>query len=276
MPDIGNLSDVQYSALDPYHVSVDNRPLASLFSKLELVNDATDTNTSELSAARGSWNTLGNRLDISLQDDGTFQPGSIDAALHNIALHEDGVDGGGISYIRMLYDERAKLSTISLDANFIQFRFTTGPYISTISTTSIICDNGTINIEPSSTVQWLLGGTTGNQTVQAHMNFPPELAHIHIYDENPTPYSIISPDYQTYVTGRGTFLDTSLKVYVNGVKISEADKGAYVYVPPYNGSGTWQLTAFSYVSGSSTNQFQFSRVLSANDRIRIDYDIAAS
>ena len=262
MPNIGNLVDVQYSALDPYYYQVDNRPLATMFSKLQLVNSATDANIAELLSAAGDAGTLTARLAVSLDSTGNFSSAAIDATMHSIAAHTD-ADG----FVRMTEDERTKLASTAVDANFIQFHFTT---ISTSPFSDVTFDNGTVNIEPSSTVKWVVEGTVGDQIVKAEMNLPPELTHIHIYDDIPEHYDVYYPDWKTFRVPR-TFLDTTLRVYINGIKLSESSN---VYVPQYGGIGTWRIISFTY--DVDTLIFTLSQSITASDILRIDFDIPSS
>ena len=260
MPDIGSITDVQYSPTDPYFVSVDNAPLAALFYKIQVVNTQTDANANELINARNGYPNLAGYL-------ATFalNATNVNNTLHNIGYHADGVGPDSISYVRMTYDERTKLSAIDPDS-IIQIHVTT---ISTSTFQDVTFDNGTIYLEPSDTVQWTVDGDVGNQQLRAEMHFPPELAQIHIYECTPAPHTPSAPDWQTYSVPRA-FIDSSLRIYVNGIRITEGG----VYVPQSGGTGTWKFLSYTYDLEALT--FTLSQPITSSDVVMIDFDISAS
>jgi hypothetical protein len=133
MPDISSLGIPRYKGSDPYYYAFDNKPLDVIEQILNLINSQVDINTQSILDAGGSY-TLSQRLNISIYDNGSLKPSSIDTAFHNIGHHSDGsytVNSSELTayqsnypsianpvpFVRMLKAERDKLSSISSDAN---------------------------------------------------------------------------------------------------------------------------------------------------------------
>ncbi|MFX9604586.1 hypothetical protein ABTP42_19555, partial [Acinetobacter baumannii] len=87
---------------------------------------------------------------------------------------------------------------------------------------------GTLVLKGSDSIHW----RTDSDGVYADVTFPLTARHRHYYDVKPTPVNTLSPDYKTYhTTSVATpYAAGSLRVYVNGVRISHQDND--VLPPP--------------------------------------------
>jgi hypothetical protein len=256
MPNINLLPEVLYQAMQPYHVDYDNLPLRTILAREEIINDAVDVNSQMMREAIGTAGTLSNRLRIALYDDGSLKASAINTALHNIAYHTDGSDGV-TDYVRMLQDERNKLTLIADEATALSLKF-----ITPSATVSFIDE--IVEFEPSDTITWEADAPAGGpNTVKAHMAFPTTAVHQHYYGLTPVTTNYIN--YRT--TSLSTpFIADSLRVYINGVRIFSDDT---VYVPDALVT-TWILTSFT--PSPTLGTFVLSRALVASDVIRIDFD----
>lgn len=280
MPDIDKVEPTLYQPLDPYHWHFDNLPIQSILERENLINAAVDINSQTLRDAAGTQGTVANRLDQSIAPDGSIEVAAVDEAMHNIAAHADGtislttdeIDGiaddlgyivsNPVPYVRMLDAERDKLALVSDQATALKLQ------VEGASTTTTF-DDETVILTASPTVTWQ---ATAPNRVEAHLAFPAEAAHAHIYGATPVPTNLGSPDYTHYKTTSTStvFVEDSLRVYVNGVRVN-AD--AAVYVPgPSGPNGTWHLTTFA--PSHSAGTFYFSRALDPDDVIVIDFDIS--
>lgn len=263
MPRIELIPEVYYNPLDPYHHYYDNKPLVNIIERQGLINTAVDLNTEDLKNAAGNQGTLANRLNQSIDEDGSIKLAAIDELLHNIGAHTDGSydDGDGlISYVRMKNEERDKLELIDDEANNFAIE------VETPSVTQIF-DNGVLTLAESDTVVFeILGGNI----VKAHSAFPAAAAHQHYYDITPVHANISSPDYTNYkVTSMSTpYMANSLRVYINGVKLSTSTS---IYVPSPALGDNWYLT--TYTADEANGTFELSRAIDITDVIRIDFDI---
>jgi hypothetical protein len=275
MPDLNQLPIPEYQGGQPYHFEYDNLPLKTLARRDEIINNAVDSVSKILSDCNGTAGTLSNRLDQSIDDDGSLLTMAVDESFHNIAAHLDGyitVDtieldyyislgfpdiANPVGFVRMLESERIKLSTISDEATNVTVS------IETNSNTTISYSEP-FTIAPSSSIQWELVPDTYN-TVQAivAMNNP----HLHYYGQLATliinqTYSI--PMSQPYISG-------SLRVYINGVCLNETTE---IYYPARdeNYDLIWSLNKFTsnYTNGVFVLQYD----VQENDVITVDYDIA--
>jgi membrane-bound inhibitor of C-type lysozyme len=260
MPRIDSITPVQYDSLWPYNSTYDNLPLKYILAREELINLAVDNNTAVLEDAIGTAGTLANRLNQSLEPSGALITEAVDSCLHSIGAHTDGTFDG-FDYVRMLATERSKLSLVADEATSLQIEF------DTISGT-VVFDNDLVKFEDSPTVTWNVA--TGN-LVTANFAFPAGAAHQHYYDLIPVSANIVTPDYINYKsTSLSTpFVDGSLRVYLNGIRLSEND-GVYVYDAVTGPSGTWYVTSFTSDAGAGT--FALSRAINSADTITIDFD----
>lgn len=266
MPNIESIPEVYYQPLQPYQYEYDNLPLANILFRQGIINSSLDLNNQRTNEAAGSAGTIGNRLDQSLTDSGALKASAIDNAVHNIAYHEDGwrlVDGEPVDYVRMLDEERDKLALIADEATSLALRFeTVGP-----SETPVIFDEGILPFADSATVTWRLD----SGAIKADTTFPSSALHQHIYDVEPVPTTPESPDYLNYktTTVSTAFVDGSLRVFINGMRLTESDS---IYVPGSLPSDDYTLNSFT--PNPTAGTFVLSSAITADDVIRIDFDIA--
>lgn len=258
-----------------------------------MVNSQVDIDSRALTDAQGSAGSIAGRLARSINADGTLKSSALDDALHNIAYHSDGsvtVGGTPISYVRMLNDERAKLSEISSGANKLLVKFNLDAaipsslpsQISVIGVSEIEFTDGIMELKASDSIYWSVG-TDG--AVKANTTFPATVRHLHHYDFVPEHQNIISPDYKNYlVTSSATeYRAGSLRVYINGVRLTRSDNigagGAprANYVPTaFGGSPTW--VTYTYTEGADSDgvvpsgKFSLSSAITSSDVITIDFD----
>jgi hypothetical protein len=263
MPRIDLITPVTYDSLWPYHSRYDNLPLEYILARQSLINSAVDNSDEILENAKGSAGTLANRLNQSLEEDGDLKDTAIDEALHKIGAHTDG-EYDGIEYVRMKSDERDKLALIADEATSLTIQFETISTISTIAEFS----NDTLVFQDSDTITWAIENPN---LVTANMVFPDSAAHEHYYDLTPVHADQDEPDYTNYeVTNSSVaFIEGSLRVYVNGIRISE-DEEVYVYNADDGPAGTWTLTSFTGDAENGT--FELNRALDEADIIKIDFD----
>lgn len=271
MPQLELIPEVLYEAMQPYYVDFDNAPLRNILFRIELVNDVVDNNTILVQAAKGSANSLAQRLAQSLEESGDLKVAAVDDVLHNIGMHSDGLglndEGDPTEYVRMESAERDKLSLISDEATALKIQVET-------PSTDVLFDDDVIELVASSTITWTVEGTEGSQRVKAHMVFPSSLAHIHHYDKVPVHDNLLSPDYKTYKTTSVAtqYIEGSLRVWINGIRLTESEQ---VYVPgPSGPSGTWYAT--TYTPDYSSGKFVLNRAIDPDDIITIDFDQSVS
>lgn len=256
MPQIDLVPVPLYQALQPYHVDYDNLPLKALMTRMQLLNGAVDINANILRNAVGTQGTLDNRLNQSIAPDGSLKKQAVDDAAHNIGAHADG-PVAGIEYVRMLLEERQKLDLISDEATNIVMEFNTPSNI-------VPFDDGVISFVPSTGVTW---SVTPPNKVQANLTFPISAAHKHYY--NIVPQFDGLPDFQNYKTGYPNYIADSLRVTINGVRIYDDDE---VYVPGALVSSPWTLNKFN--GDNTTGQFSLDTPITAQDVIRVDFDVS--
>lgn len=261
MPRIELITPVYYDAEWPYHKEYDNLPLRYIVARQELINSAVDQVEEVLRDSIGTQGTLANRLNQSINEDGSLSDDAIDEALHNIGAHTDG-EYEGVEYVRMTAEERDKLSTIAEDATDITIEVE-----NSISTTVEFAD-GPLVFGRSDTVTWEI---TSPNIVKANLAFPSSAAHQHYYDLVPVAANS-SPDYTNYKTTSlsTAFVEDSLRIYVNGIRLSATDD-IYVYSNVDGPSGDWEL--LSYTADHDAGTFTLSRAIDATDIITIDFDI---
>lgn len=259
LPEIRN-----YQAQDPYNNIIDGRPIQDLETAISIVNAVVDNNQNAITDAIGTQGSLANRLNQSLNEDGSLKTIAIDNALHSIAEHLD-TD----AFVRMTIDERSKLSFIASGATNLKLQ------VETIST-SFLFDAGTVNLKTSDSVNWRVDSLG----VYADVSFPLTSRHRHYYDIKPANVNVITPDYQNFLTASTpvAYVEGSLTVYINGVKISHTDGDQAVRFPRISGlTVTW--VPISYIEDTPTSgivlsgKFTLSTAILATDRIRINFDI---
>lgn len=256
MPNINSIPEVLYLPNQPYHYYYDNLPLKNILTRIGLVNIQVDYNTDVLRGSAGSTGSLNNRLDQSLEADGSLKKSAVDSVMHSIANHEDG-DG----YVKMTTSERSKLEGISSGANNFNIEIEDSGEFFTIPTES----NETLKLRNSSTIEF---NFQSPNIVTAHSVYPPEFAHKHNYDIVPAFDIPSGPTYKLFKTSalNTPFIEGSLKVYVNGIKLTNVP----IYVPNSDAS-SWN-PIFIESQNHLTGDFSLSVALSSEDVIRIDFD----
>ena len=269
MPRIELIPEVLHQAMDPYHHEFDNLPLQNILTRQSLLNSAVDINSDILRDSVGTQGTLSNRLTQSIEDNGDLKLTAVDDVMHNIAYHTDGtilISSIPVSFVRMKEEERDKLTLIDDEATSIKIQ------VETISTT-VLFDDETVRVVDSDTVTW---SVTSPNIVKANLAFPAGAAHKHYYDQIPVHVDTDIPDYTNYkVTSWATaFVDGSLRVTINGIKITKTESllPSAVYVPGSTGpSSTWTLTEID-TSVPASGTFALNRAITDDDVIRIDFD----
>ena len=267
MPNIDSIQPVYYDSLDPYNVHFDNLPLRNIVERQEAINRTVEAQWQYFMGASGTSGSLTNRLNQSLNDDGTLSVGAIDLAMHNIANHTDGAYDYGtsiISYVRMTTNERAKLSLIGDESNNITIN---------VETPSVIVpfESGAITFVQSDAITWAV---TSSNEISANLTFAVAALHRHYCDQTPVHTTPMDPDYQNYSVyyGATEFVDGSLSVYINGIRIS-SDSSAYIYVPDTSTEGgDWIFTYFT--PSPTTGAFVLNRAIATTDVIKIDYNLS--
>jgi hypothetical protein len=262
LPNISVIPVDLYQPLDAYNHLVDNRPLLGLVGQINIINSAVDNNSNTLLNCIGTAGSLDNRLNQSLNPDGSLITVAIDNALHNIAEHMD-----DSTYCRMTMAERAKISLIANDATNFGLQFNT---ISGI----IGFDQGFLTINPSDTITWRYDG----YSMYADNDFPSAVRHIHYYDITPVPVNLIVPDYIHYSTTSIStpYQEGSLRVYLNGIRLSQ---NAPVGVPVGMSTLPYKFSEdeSSVVDGMVTSGlFSLSSAINSGVVIAIDFDVLYS
>lgn len=237
-----------YNPLDPYHHVYDNRPIDAIRVALELLNDAVENNRQILVEAIGTQGTLSNRLSQSLEEDGSLKTDAVDETLHSIEEHDDTDD-----YVRMTTAERDKLALVDDEATNLSLTFTLG------DDTDVSFTNGEIIFEDTNSVEWTI---VAPNKVRANLGFPVAAAHRHYYDVTPTTADNVNYTVPT------AFVEGSLRVYINGTRLSQYDD---VYVPSASTDNQFLIT---YTPDDVAGTFELSAAIEDDDVIKIDYDIS--
>lgn len=262
-----------YDPNHPYFWTYDNLPLETLKIRDEVINGEVENIAATIRDANGTQGTVANRLNQSINPDGSLKDEAIDEALHSIAEHLDAskeltteeletieslgyVVSNPVAYVRMLEVERAKLSLIADEATNMTIQVET-------PSNTVLFEQGPISFAFSDSVTWEV--SSGN-VVKANLSFPIEAAHRHYYDLEP-----VTTDYQTYkVTSVSTpYIEGTLRVFINGVRLSE---GADIYIPGNLISDSWTLNSFT--ADPTAGTFELGEAITEEDIIRIDFDIA--
>ncbi|CAE7860328.1 unnamed protein product [Symbiodinium microadriaticum] len=258
MPRIELIDVPLFGPNDPIHWQTENIPLESLMTRQNLINMALDNVIEQIRDAIGTQNTIANRLNQSLDPDGSLKATAIDDAAHSIEEHTDSTN-----FVRMTAAQSAKLDLVSDEATDVALQVTDGT--STIDFTS-----GVVKLQPSDTVTM---SVTAPDILKFNLAFPASAAHQHFYGLDPVHANIVDPDYTNYQVNAtpSPFVEGSLRVYVNGVRIFSDEA---VYVPGSMVEDAWTLLSFTPDHAAGT--FELSAALSDEDIIRIDFDIALS
>lgn len=262
MPNINSIPEVLYEPNQPYHYYYDNLPLRNILTRIGLVNIQVETNADMIRGAAGTAGSIDARLNASLEADGSLKAEALDGAVHGIGSHSDG-DG----YVRMTEDERAKLELVQPESNRLLVEVEDS--YPTVGDTVTISD-GIVRLRGSSSV---LLDFEAPDVIRFHSAFPPDTAHRHHYSLAPADQTS-PPDLKNFkTTTLGTpYMEGSLRVYVNGVRLS----GSAIPVPSY-GSGS-SSSSLSFVQNGIADEnhldgiFSLMVALSEGDVIRIDFD----
>jgi len=227
-----------------------------LLQRQELINLSLDNVLEQLRDAIGTQGSMANRLNQSMNPDGSLKTVAIDDANHSIEAHAD-TD----TYVRMLKAESDKLTLVSDEATDLTLEIQN-------DMTFVNFSSGEVSFQDSDTVTWIV---TSPNIVTANMAFPTSAAHNHYYGLSPVHEDLMDPDYRNYkVNAPATpYVDGSLRVYVNGVRINE---DADVYVPGPLVDDPWML--LSYTADETNGRFVLSTAITEDDNIIIDFDIA--
>lgn len=257
MPRIELIPEVLYQPNDPYHWEIDNLPLKNIITRQNLINLALDDVLEEMRDAIGTAGSVANRLNQSIEQDGSLKATAIDTALHNIEDHTD-----GSAFVRMSTAQSAKVDLVADEATDLALR------INSDGSSLLTFDSGTVKIEPSSTIT---PSIEAPDILKFHMTFPASAAHQHNYGKTPVHVNLVTPDYINYKVNSvaSVYIDESLRIVINGVRIFEDDS---VYIPGPLVDDPWTLIAFT--SDSTSGTFELSTAITDDDIIKVDYDIS--
>lgn len=258
MPRIELIPEVYYAPNDPYHWEIDNLPLKNIIQRQNLINFALDGALEQMRDAIGTQGSVANRLNQSIEPDGSLKTAAVDDAIHSLEEHTDTAN-----YVRMSKSQSDKLDLITDEATDIVLQ------IDKDGSNVVTFDSGTVIFESSDTVT---PSVTSPNKVKFDMVFPASAAHRHYFGLVPV-HADGTPDFINYkVTSLSTvYIEDSLRVYINGVRIFETDG---VYVPGPLVDDAWTL--MSVIPDHATGTFVLSTALSEDDIIRIDFDILLS
>lgn len=255
MPRIELIPDVMYQPNDPYHWEIDNLPLKSILSRQNLINLSLDNVIRDIRDAIGTQGSISNRLNQSINSDGSLKTSAIDNAMHSIEDHED-----SLNFVRMTKNQSDKLNNISNNATDLKFRV----YLDEINLVNF--DSGYIDVRPSATIIPVIEEPN---ILKFNLSFPDSMVHEHFYGIIPVPVNITNPDYINYKTTSSStvYIAGTLRVYINGVRLfSDAE----VYAPGSLVSDAWTL--LYYTEFPTTGTFELSAPITDQDIIRIDFD----
>ena len=257
MPRIELIDPIYYSPNDPYHWEVDNLPLKNIIQRQNLINLALDNALEQMRDAIGTQGSVANRLNQSIEPDGSLKTTAIDDALHSIEEHQDTDD-----FVRMTKIQSDKLNLVASEATDLEL------HVSNDGTAFINFDSGVLKIMPSDTVTPRI--ETPN-ILKLDLAFPASAAHRHFYGLNPVHVDTLSPDYINFKVNSvpSPYVDETLRIYINGVRIFEDDD---VYVPGSLVEDPWMLLSFT--SNANDGTFALSSAISDEDIIKIDFDIS--
>jgi len=230
--------------------------LRNILQRQELINLSLDNVLKELRDAIGTQGSVANRLNQSIEQDGSLKTIAIDDANHSIEAHADTDD-----YVKMLREESDKLTLISDEATDLTLEIQN-------DLVDVDFASGEVRFRDSDTVTW---SVTSPNIIKANMAFPATAAHQHYYSQEPVHSNIITPDYRNYKVNASSseIVEGSLRVIVNGVRINEVEA---VYVPGPLVDDPWMLLSFT--ANETAGTFQLSAAISDDDNVIIDYDIA--
>lgn len=257
MPRIELIPEVYFAPNDPYHWEYDNLPLKNIIQRQNLINLSLDDVLEQMRDAIGTQGSMANRLNQSINDDGSLKTSAIDAALHSIDEHTDST-----AYVRMTKAESDKLANVADDASDVTLQ------VNTDGSNVVTFDAGVVVFQESTTVTPTVEAPN---KVSFDLAFPAAAAHRHFYSLTPVHVNQVTPDYVNYkVNSTSTpYIEDSLRVYINGVRIFETDE---VYVPGALVTDPWTL--LSVTPDHAAGTFELSAAISDDDIIKIDFDIS--
>jgi len=244
MPNLDSVPIPRYEALQPYHYYYDNLPIEGINTQMFLVNAQVDINQNDIEESVGTAGSLSNRLNQSLEANGSLKTIAVDEALHSIAEH---LDEGG--YIRMTDAERSKLSLVDSAATNLSVE------IATVSATLTWPDfANTVSLVDSDTVAWRVELGTGE--VQADTTFSKSLITVKSYDVTPVH---VSGDMIFKTSSSNTpYTAGSLRVYMGGLRLTK---------------GPTMIAGFYYTeTDPDTGVFTLNKAKASSDTLRIDFD----
>jgi hypothetical protein len=274
MPDLSKLPVPEYTAGQPYHWEYDNLPLQVLAERDYVINGEVDRQSDILNNAAGTQGTVSNRLNQSIDENGNLLPTAVDQALHNVAEHTDGSKtvsddelntyvttlgysevSNPVPFVRMLQAERDRLALVADGATNLTLQVDTPSNI-------VMLTEGPVVLAQSDTVAWQV---TAPNIVSAVLTIGTTFAHRHYYDLEPYTTDNINFDVTSIPT---PYVEGSLRVYINGFRISSQDSIYY----PSNPIGTWRLNKVTPNNVDGT--FTLDSAISNDDIITIDFDIS--
>jgi hypothetical protein len=219
-----------------------------------LINMALDNVIAQMNNAVGTQGTISNRLNQSIAQDGSLKKQAMDDAEHSIDAHADSE-----TYVRMQRAESAKLQLVSDGATNLYIQVVTGQQ------GELTFSDGALRFVPSNTVTFSVDEPN---ELKFNMVFPEDAAHSHRYGVTAVPADLVHPDWTNYKVSTTPYTGGSLRVYVNGVRLSP---DAEIYVPGYMTTDPWTL--LSYEEHPDDGTFTLSTPLSEDDVVIADYDI---
>jgi len=264
MPNIDLVPEVYYNPTDPYHHTYDNKPLTNIIARQVAINNAVDRQAADLGGAAGSSGSLYARLAASLEDNGNLKTSAVDLALHSSEEHTDGTDQSAFllpadEFVRFTERERERLELIQDEANLIDFNFETAG----MSDTPVEVLTGTVVMADSVSTAWRY--QAGKMYLD--LQFSLDALHLHFYDVEPE-YDITGTQYKDYkIPTYADYIDGSLRVFVNGTRISEYES---LYHPGDDPTADWVLNSFT--STAASGKFSLATAITSDDVIRVDFE----
>lgn len=257
MPNINSIPINYHSNLSPYHELEDNRPLKEIALQLQVINDQVDINNADMLNAIGDQGTLSNRLNQSLNPDGSLKSEAIDEALHSIAEHTE----TGTCVI-MTTAERSKLALVSSNATSFAM------LVETDNVGDVSFTNTTLTLTESDSIVWNYSGSK----LSAEFDFPSAIRHTHYYNLTPT-----TTNYKNFTsTSLATpYKENTLRVFVNGVRLNQVK----TVLVPFDSSGNVTWSSLKYTEGTAVSgtvvsgQFALNSTIPSSASIIIDFDV---
>lgn len=259
MPRIELIDVPLYGPDDPYHYYFDNLPLKNILRRQNLINLSLDNLITQTRDAIGTQGTVANRLNQSINPDGSLKVAAINELVHDIGAHTDSDE-----YVRMTREESDKLTLIADQATNTKIEV----QLDDDGDNVVVYDEGTLRLAPSSSITFTI---ENSNKLKFHLGFPVEAAHQHYYDQTPVNSDIIDPDFINYKINSisSEFIEGSLRVYINGIRLSSL---VAQYVPGVLVNDPWTL--LKYTPDFESGTFALSAAITEDDVIRIDYDIS--